>query len=55
MSPDKGAHRAVAVAMEAGLPLKIAGKNREPKEQRVLRASSSSRISVTAGSSSSAR
>ena len=32
MSPDKGAHRAVAVAMEAGLPLKIAGKCREPKE-----------------------
>ena len=26
MSPDKGAHRAIAVAMEAGLPLKIAGK-----------------------------
>ena len=33
MSPEKGAHRAVAVAMEAGLPLKIAGKKREPKEQ----------------------
>ena len=33
MSPDKGAHRAVAVAMELGLPLKIAGKKREPKEQ----------------------
>jgi glycosyltransferase involved in cell wall biosynthesis len=32
MSPDKGAHRAVAVAIEAGLPLKIAGKCREPKE-----------------------
>jgi len=32
MSPDKGAHRAVAVAMQAGLPLKIAGKCREPKE-----------------------
>ncbi len=32
MSPDKGAHRAVAVAMELGLPLKIAGKCREPKE-----------------------
>ena len=42
MSPDKGAHRAVAVAMEAGLPLKIAGKMREPKEreyfERVRRA-----------------
>jgi len=33
LSPDKGAHRAVAVAMEAGLPLKIAGKMREPKER----------------------
>jgi glycosyltransferase involved in cell wall biosynthesis len=33
MSPDKGAHRAVAVAMEYGLPLKIAGKMREPKER----------------------
>ena len=32
LSPDKGAHRAVAVAMEAELPLKIAGKMREPKE-----------------------
>jgi glycosyltransferase involved in cell wall biosynthesis len=34
MSPDKGAHRAVAVAMQTGLPLKIAGKCREPKEQQ---------------------
>jgi glycosyltransferase involved in cell wall biosynthesis len=33
MSPDKGCHRAVAVAMEAGVPLKIAGKMREPKER----------------------
>ncbi len=33
MSPDKGAHRAVAVAMQTGLPLKIAGKCREPKER----------------------
>ena len=32
MSPDKGAHRAVAVAIEAGLPLKLAGKMREPTE-----------------------
>jgi glycosyltransferase involved in cell wall biosynthesis len=37
MSPDKGAHRAVAVAMEAGLPLKIAGKMREPKEEEYFR------------------
>ena len=34
MSPDKGAHRAVAVAMEAGLPLKLAGKMHEPKEKQ---------------------
>src|SRR5947208_6643902 len=34
MSPDKGCHRAVAVAIETGLPLKIAGKNREPLEQQ---------------------
>jgi glycosyltransferase involved in cell wall biosynthesis len=33
MSPEKGAHRAVAVALEAGLPLKIAGKRREPAER----------------------
>ncbi|MEP6910186.1 MAG: glycosyltransferase family 4 protein [Actinomycetota bacterium] len=33
-SPDKGAHRAVAVAMELGMPLKLAGKNREPKERQ---------------------
>ena len=34
MSPDKGAHRAIAVAMELGLPLKMAGKNRERKEKQ---------------------
>ena len=33
MSPDKGCHRAIAVARETGVPLKIAGKNREPKER----------------------
>jgi glycosyltransferase involved in cell wall biosynthesis len=33
MSPDKGCHRAIDVAIRAGLPLKIAGKNREPKER----------------------
>ena len=32
MSPDKGAHRAIAVAMETGLPLKLAGKRNEPSE-----------------------
>jgi glycosyltransferase involved in cell wall biosynthesis len=34
MSPDKGAHRAIAVAIEAGLPLKLAGKCREPMERQ---------------------
>jgi glycosyltransferase involved in cell wall biosynthesis len=34
MSPDKGAHRAIAVAMELGIPLKIAGKRRELKERQ---------------------
>jgi glycosyltransferase involved in cell wall biosynthesis len=34
MSPDKGAHRALAVALETGLPLKIAAKCREPLELR---------------------
>jgi glycosyltransferase involved in cell wall biosynthesis len=34
MSPDKGAHRAVRTAIETGLPLKIAGKMREPFEQQ---------------------
>jgi glycosyltransferase involved in cell wall biosynthesis len=33
MSPDKGCHRAVEVAREAGLPLRIAGKMREPPER----------------------
>ena len=37
MSWEKGCHRAVAVAMEAGLPLKIAGKNREPLEKEYFR------------------
>jgi glycosyltransferase involved in cell wall biosynthesis len=32
MSPDKGAHRAVTVALETGIPLKIAAKCREPAE-----------------------
>ena len=30
---DKGAHRAIAIAEELGLPLKIAGKCREPAER----------------------
>jgi glycosyltransferase involved in cell wall biosynthesis len=34
MSPDKGAHRAIAVAMDLGIPLKIAGKRREVKERQ---------------------
>jgi glycosyltransferase involved in cell wall biosynthesis len=32
MSPDKGCHRAIAVAIESGLPLLIAGKKRDPAE-----------------------
>jgi glycosyltransferase involved in cell wall biosynthesis len=32
MNHEKGAHRAIAVAMELGLPLKLAGKVRERKE-----------------------
>src|SRR5213076_3087046 len=34
MSPDKGCHRAIDVAVTAGLPLKIAGKKREALEQQ---------------------
>ena len=37
MSPDKGAHRAIAVAMEMGLPLKLAGKRSEPREREYFR------------------
>lgn len=33
MSPDKGCHRAIDVAVSTGLPLKIAGKKREPPER----------------------
>ena len=36
MSPEKGAHRAVAVAVESGLPLLLAGKRREPAEQQYV-------------------
>jgi glycosyltransferase involved in cell wall biosynthesis len=34
MTSDKGAHHAVAVALETGLPLKLAGKCREPAERQ---------------------
>jgi glycosyltransferase involved in cell wall biosynthesis len=34
LNPEKGCHRAIAVAMELGLPLKIAGKKREPGEEQ---------------------
>ena len=37
MSPDKGCHRAIAVATQVDVPLKIAGKNREPAEQEYFR------------------
>ena len=33
MSPDKGAHRAIWVARETGLALKLAGKKQDPKEE----------------------
>ncbi|MGB2875188.1 MAG: glycosyltransferase family 4 protein [Gaiellaceae bacterium] len=33
MNHEKGAHRAIAVAIESGLPLKLAGKMREPRER----------------------
>lgn len=33
MCAEKGAHRAIAAAMQAGMPLKLAGKCREPLEQ----------------------
>src|ERR671922_1762700 len=33
MNHEKGAHRAIAVAMEVGLPLKLAGKVRERRER----------------------
>jgi glycosyltransferase involved in cell wall biosynthesis len=37
MNRDKGAHRAIAVATAADLPLKLAGKMREPLEQEYFR------------------
>lgn len=37
MSPDKGAHTAIAIAREAGLPLKLAAKMREKDEKRYFR------------------
>jgi glycosyltransferase involved in cell wall biosynthesis len=37
MSPDKGCHRAIAVAKQLDLPLKIAGKQREQREQQYFR------------------
>ena len=33
LSPDKGAHRAIEIAREAGIPIKLAGKKREHAEQ----------------------
>jgi glycosyltransferase involved in cell wall biosynthesis len=38
MSPEKGCHRAIEVAREAGLPLRIAGKMREPAEREYFEA-----------------
>jgi glycosyltransferase involved in cell wall biosynthesis len=34
MTPEKGAHRAVRIAIETDQPLKLAGKMREPAERR---------------------
>jgi glycosyltransferase involved in cell wall biosynthesis len=34
MAPEKGVHRAVALAKAAGVPLKIAAKMREPREEQ---------------------
>jgi glycosyltransferase involved in cell wall biosynthesis len=33
MAPDKGAHNAVRIALETGLPLKLAGKMHDPEER----------------------
>jgi glycosyltransferase involved in cell wall biosynthesis len=38
MNHEKGAHRAIAVAMELGVPLKLAGKVREPREREYFEA-----------------
>jgi glycosyltransferase involved in cell wall biosynthesis len=37
MTHEKGCHRAVAIAMELGIPLKVAGKMREPREHEYFR------------------
>jgi glycosyltransferase involved in cell wall biosynthesis len=33
MAPEKGVHRAIALAMAAGVPLRVAAKMREPRER----------------------
>jgi len=38
MSPDKGAHRAIEVAEQVGLPLKLAGKMQELREEEYFEA-----------------
>jgi len=37
LSPDKGAHRAIAIARESGIPLKIAGKMQDLEEKQYFR------------------
>jgi glycosyltransferase involved in cell wall biosynthesis len=37
MNAEKGAHRAITVAIETDLPLRLAGKKREPREQEYFR------------------
>jgi glycosyltransferase involved in cell wall biosynthesis len=38
MSPDKGAHRAIEVAQQVGVPLKLAGKMQELREEEFFEA-----------------
>jgi glycosyltransferase involved in cell wall biosynthesis len=37
MNPDKGAHRAIAIAKESGYPLKIAGKTQDLEEKEYFK------------------
>lgn len=45
LSPEKGAHRAIEVAERAGLPLRLAGKCREPAERAYFEANVAPRLS----------
>ncbi len=37
MNPDKGAHRAIAIARESGYPLKLVGKMQDPEEKEYFK------------------